>query len=297
MQNSRIQSLYRDALDYLVGANIDDAELTVLFVIEHVFERPYLSLLSNDMMVSSDQYDQVFSLLNGCVSGTPLAYLLGTVNFNGTTYDVDPGVLIPRPETEELVQYSSRIIRWLLNQSIASVIFECGVGTGVISIELSKLFPSLSFHGWDISSLAIENAVKNCDRHHISNILLHHGDFFEGVAQRKGAVKQQVLVSNPPYISECDFDQLDEHVKREPKTALIAEEQGTAIISRLIDVSIQQNMILICEIGYDQRLFFQEKYPRHRLLFIQDLSGHDRFVVFFPSFFQLDDGLLNQLNQ
>jgi release factor glutamine methyltransferase len=292
-----MQSLYRDALRYLVGATIDDAELTVLFVIEHVFEQSYLSLLSNDIVVSTEQYDHVFSILNGCVSGTPLAYLLGTVDFNGRTYDVDRGVLIPRPETEELVQYSSRIIRWLLNQSIASVIFECGVGTGVISIELSKLFPFLSLYGWDISSLAIKNAQKNCDRHHISNLLLHHGDFFEGLAQRKSASKQQVLVSNPPYISECEFDQLDEHVKREPKTALIAEEQGTAIISRLIDVSIQQKMILICEMGHNQRSFFQKKYAQYQLVFIQDLSGHDRFLVYFPSFFQLDDDLLNQLNQ
>jgi release factor glutamine methyltransferase len=289
--------LYRDALDYLVASTIDDAEVTVLFVIEHVFGRPYLSLLSNDMVVSSEAYNQVFSILNGCVLGTPLAYLLGTADFNGSSYIVDSGVLIPRPETEELVQYSACIIRWLNNQTISPVIYECGLGTGVISIELSKLFPFLSFQGWDISSFAIENTIKNCHRHNISNLSVHHGDFFEGVSKCNDVANQCVLVSNPPYISDSDFDQLDEHVKREPITALVAQEDGTAIISQLINISIKRNMILICEMGYNQRLFFQEKYPDLRLFFIQDLSGHDRFLMFFPPFFQVEDELLNQIIQ
>ena len=297
MSNRCLKSLYREALDCLIQANVEDAEITVLFVIEHVFEAPYLRLLSRDIDVPDKKYQSVFSILKQCISGVPLAYVLGTAHFNGSLYFVHNGVLIPRPETEELVFYATRIIRWLGEQSIFPMIFECGVGTGVISIELCKVFPALNFYGWHISSVAIENARKNRYHHHAFNLTLNQGDFFEHAIHLVDAKKPFVLVSNPPYISPHDFDGLSEHVNREPKSALVAEENGTAIVSKLVDFSIRWNAILICEIGHDQSLFFEKKYSDQSLFFIKDLSGHLRFLVFFPSSVLMDDQMRSMLNQ
>ena len=202
MATSAIQSLYREALTRLLDSNFDDAELTVLFVIQHVFKQSYASLIATDIIVSKDQRDDVFSILGDCLKGIPLAYVIGTSEFNGSLYMVKPGVLIPRPETEELVHYSTQIIDWLYAKSILPVVLECGVGTGVISIELCKRFGSLSFYGWDISSVAVENALQNCNLHGVENLSINHGDFFEHASDQMDHAVPHVLVSNPPYISE-----------------------------------------------------------------------------------------------
>ena len=119
------------------------------------------------------------------------------------------------------------------------------------------------------------------DRQGVTNLSIHHGDFFTLSSDQCVVSSPNILVSNPPYVSEDEYELMDEHVKREPKPALVASNNGTSIISKLIDFSISNEVILICEIGYQQRKILQDKHLDVLLFFAKDLTGHDRFLFIF----------------
>jgi len=225
-----------------------------------------------------DQQRQVFSLLAQCLDGDPLAYVLGSAEFNGRQYRVQPGVLIPRPETEELVAIAKAIIHDLDDP----IVFECGVGSGVISLELAQVFSQLSFFGWDTSSLAVATTRCNIDRFGLSNVSVVEGDFFSMVIAQHDPIIPHVLVSNPPYISSMDYCSLDTQVKREPISALVADNNGLSVIFELLEFSIAMSMILVCEIGHQQKVLILNEYPNVPLYFSKDISGHDRILCYFP---------------
>jgi release factor glutamine methyltransferase len=283
-----IQQLVRLAFNKARLLNLEDSDLSVIFVIEHVFGRPYLTLISNNSEVTCEQKQTVFELLQAYADGQPLAYVLGNVRFRKNTYYVSPGVLIPRPETEELVEISHSIIESLQSP----VVLECGVGSGVISLELAMCFPKLLFLGWDISSTAIRVAQKNQAQLGVSNVHFMEGNFFSNVFQNYQPKKTHVLVSNPPYISNSEYNQLDAVVKCEPKLALVAENNGLAIIFELIEFSVALTMVLVCEIGYCQKSLIIKQYPHTPLVFLKDMSGHDRFLIYIPPTYSIFDNFL-----
>ena len=161
MENKPINICYRNWLNQFNAIQFPDAEVTLLFIIEHVMQAKYLMLLSGDG-INDTQYRRIDDIIQRCLQGEPLAYLLQSAVFNGHHYFVKKGVLIPRPETEELVHLAIQRIQDLLQRYSSLTILECGFGSGVISIELALMFPKLSFFAWDISSNAVEVA-KNKD--------------------------------------------------------------------------------------------------------------------------------------
>ena len=106
----------------------------------------------------------------------------------------------------------------------------------------------------------------------------------------------KIVRIHAPYVSEEEYKLMDEHVKCEPKIALVAPDNGISIISKLIEFSKANEMILICEIGYQQRNALQDKYSEETLFFAKDLTGHDRFLFYFPSQFNPSFELKHQLN-
>ena len=222
-------------------------------------------------------------MLNACLSGQPLAYVLASAEFNGHLYFIQPGVLIPRPETEELITIAQSLIQALENKQIQPMVFECGIGSGVISCELAIQFPNLTFYAWDMSSIAIETAKINIENMGISNLLIEHSDFFTGFHSHFSNDTFSILVSNPPYVSELAYAALDYSVKEEPKEALVAPHDGLAVIQNLIKLAVKTQSILICEMGFDQRLRLKQMFPDITLYFKRDLSGHDRFLIYFPN--------------
>ena len=288
-----IQWLYREAKKYLADSSVDDIDLTVLFIIQHVFSSSYVELVSHDVSVDCDQERQVFSLLEACKLGHPLAYVLGLAGFNGREYAIQPGVLIPRPETEGLVASARAVIGAIYSNNL--VVFECGLGSGVVSLELAYIFSDVTFIGWDISSDAVDTSRINMQRMGVSNLMIEHGDFFS-LSQAHDALSScRVLVSNPPYVSLADYAHLDDHVRQEPMAALVAPDNGLAIIFQLIDFAIQHGVILICEIGSDQRALILEAYSQARLFFSKDLSGHDRYLFYFPNCDLVSQKLIDEL--
>lgn len=207
----------------------------------------------------------------------PFQYIVGHQEFYGLDFEVCPGVLIPRPETEILVECAIG----MLSEYAHPTFCEIGVGTGCISVSILHKVSSAKAVGVDISDLALSLAAKNAVSHHVANrFALSKGDVFERLSGRF-----DLIVSNPPYIPEGHLESLQAEVtKFEPHTALFGGADGLGIVKRIIDGSPQfldPNGHLLIEIGFGQaarvkELFASEQWDR--VEFLPDLQGIPRVV-------------------
>lgn len=215
--------------------------------------------------------------------GEPLAYIHRQVEFAGCNLYVDPYVLIPRQETEILVEKIAQRLRQfdLKNR----VLWDLCCGSGCIGIALKKAFPELKVVLSDISTEAIAVAKKNAERNCVE-LTFCQGDLLSVFLQKKC----HFAVCNPPYISVEEYEGLSCEVKDyEPRQALVAEREGLAFYERLaIEMPhyFESPALLWMEIGYNQAESIKKIFSSWSSLFIdKDYSGHDRFVCasgFFP---------------
>lgn len=212
-------------------------------------------------------------------TGVPIQHLTGYEHFYGRKFSVNSHVLIPRPETEELVQH---VINHLPeNESITIV--DVGTGSGVIAITLALEIPNAKIIATDISEEALRTARANA-RNLQANITFLQGDFLEPVIDKN--IKADIVVSNPPYISEAERGELsDTVVNHDPELALFAAENGLAayqkICSQLPQVILPNGSVAF-EIGYLQgeavQALIKEKFPKSTTNIIKDINGKDRIV-------------------
>lgn len=203
-------------------------------------------------------------------ANVPLEYLTRRVSFYSETFYIDEGALIPRPETEELIDTVLKQVRYDEPLTIAEV----GVGSGIISIILAKHLPNARFIAVDISPRALAVARRNIETFSLdTRIELREGDLLSCVSETI-----DVLVSNPPYIAH-DVP-LESNLSYEPQNALFGGEVGDEIIRRLVDEVYRRRIpTFVCEMGYDQRPKVQEylkNYPVESLEFYRDLASFDR---------------------
>jgi release factor glutamine methyltransferase len=200
----------------------------------------------------------------------PLEYLTNRVSFYSREFYIDEGALIPRPETELLIdEVLSRV-----NPEEALTIVEVGAGSGIISILLALHLPNARFIAVDISPQALSVAQRNIEAYGLSDrIELREGDLLSCVSE-----KIDLLVSNPPYIAADAL--LESNLSYEPQNALFGGTIGDEIIRRLLDeVYVRKIPIFVCEMGYDQRLKVQEylkSFAVQSLEFYKDLASFDR---------------------
>ncbi|MRI58501.1 MAG: peptide chain release factor N(5)-glutamine methyltransferase [Epsilonproteobacteria bacterium] len=209
-----------------------------------------------------------FDLIKRRKAFEPIEYITNRVSFYGEEFFIESGVLIPRPETELLIDQLKMELRG--DERVA----EIGVGSGVISIMLKKLLGDLRITATDISQKALDVAAKNARLHGV-HIDLVKADLLEGV---DGVF--DVIVSNPPYIQN-GFP-LDKNVALyEPAQALYGGEEGDEILRRIIDLFFAcEASVLACEMGFDQRRRIEEYVgDRGSLRFYKDLAGLDRGFV------------------
>lgn len=206
-------------------------------------------------------------------ANVPLEYLTKRVSFYSREFYVDEGALIPRPETEHLID---EVLMHVSPEEAISIV-EVGVGSGIISIMLALHLPNARFIAVDISSRALAVAKRNietfglCDR-----IELREGDLLSCVKE-----PIDLLVSNPPYIADDVL--LESNLSYEPQNALFGGEIGDEIIRSLLDeVYLRRIPLFVCEMGYDQRIKVQEylkPFAVQSLEFYKDLASHDRGFV------------------
>jgi release factor glutamine methyltransferase len=228
-----------------------DAELLLRYALQ--CDAAWLFAHADDCI--SDHCVQRFEqLLRRRLDGEPMQYILGEAEFFGLTLSVDPAVLIPRPETELLVESVLDFLRGREHAHIHSSILDLGTGSGAIAIALAVKHPQAQFVAADLSSAALSLAAENASRHGVDNrIDFRLSDLFSALEGERF----DCIVSNPPYVPLTDKESLDVEVREyEPELALFAGDDGLAIYRRLIQAapdSLVPEGMLALEIGFGQR--------------------------------------------
>ena len=240
-----------------------EAEILLSYIIQK--DRIYLHAHPEEIVETAS----FFALVQRRATGEPVEYLTGRVSFFGEEFFIEPGVLIPRPETEILIEKVANELCG--NERVA----EIGTGSGVIAIMLKKLLPNLQIVATDISPKAIALAKKNAVLHGVKIEFLLTS-YLDGITK-----PIDVIVSNPPYIKRSY--ELPKSVRYEPESALFGGEEGDEVLRHIVDIFMQSPAkLLACEMGYDQRMAMQE-YMQDKGLephFYKDLAGLDRgFIV------------------
>lgn len=208
----------------------------------------------------------------------PLEYLIGKASFYGEIFNTKEGVLIPRPETELLIENAINILNSLNKQP--KRVLEIGVGSGIISVILALLVKDIEIVAVDINDLALELALSNAQKHEVSNkITFIKSDLFQNV---QGDF--DMVISNPPYIAN-DY-KLPLNVKFEPSNALFGGNVGDELLKQIIEQTYERKIpYLLCEMGYDQKQplsQFLKNFSTKKVEFYKDYAKFDRgFTVEF----------------
>jgi release factor glutamine methyltransferase len=208
----------------------------------------------------------------------PLAYITGVQPFMSIDFFVNPSVLIPRPETEKLVEIAIDIIKLSRSRRIVDI----GTGNGAIALSLAKYYPNIQVIGIDASPAAIAIAQKNAEHHNLSQrAQFIAGDMFKPLKE-----KVDIIVSNPPYIPTKEIQKLDTSVKEwEPREALDGGKDGLKYIRELINTApnyLPPRGHLLIEIGFDQgpqTKSLAENMGRYKeVKILKDINGNDRLL-------------------
>ena len=230
--------------------------------------------------VTDEEKDFVEEIYKKLAAHIPAQYIIGHADFLGMQLKVDERVLIPRPETEELVE-----LILTENPEKNLKVLDIGTGSGAIALALAKNSPDWSVTAADISQDALDLSMENANAQNL-NLSFIKSDCFSEISS-----KYDIIVSNPPYISRADEVEVDLNVLHsEPHLALFADEDGLAIYRRIAEDSkdyLNDGGKIYLEIGYKQGqnvpALFMENLPEKRVRTLKDQFGQDRMVV-------IDDG-------
>jgi release factor glutamine methyltransferase len=270
------------ASDYLNKKGINSARLNSELLLTSILNCKRLDLyLSFERPLQKNEIDIYRELLKRRSTFEPLQYIIGKVEFYGLEFEVNPSVLIPRPETELLVE----AVIELLKKHESPSILDIGSGSGNISIALAKNIPACKIVGLDISEEAIETAKRNAKLNEVENQLMFvKKNILNGL--EIGENKFDVVVSNPPYISAAEFLNLDPELRLyEPRFALTDENDGLSFyrkISALSKSLLKNNGKIFFEIGVGQseevkRILLDNDYKS--IVIKKDFSDIERIII------------------
>lgn len=233
--------------------------------------------------LSFHQFSRLNCILKKRINGEPLQYLTGEQEFMGLPFKVTPDVLIPRPETEILVQEAIELVSGRLTRE--SRILDIGTGCGNIAIALAKFLEGVHIYAVDISLNSLEVAGANARLNHVDNrITFIQSDLFD--CFDASGDQFDFIVSNPPYILSGQYSCLPEDVQREPKGALVAGEDGLFFYSRIEKNArpfLKKEGVIFLEVGDDQAAqvceIFGDSSIWKSTSRVKDYCGVERVVV------------------
>ncbi|UXR65676.1 peptide chain release factor N(5)-glutamine methyltransferase [Bdellovibrio bacteriovorus] len=269
---------------------IDTPRLDAELLLAHGLKLERIQLyLRFDQPMKDEELAVLRELVRRRAAGEPVAYILGYRDFFGHRFEVNSNVLIPRPETEHIVE---DVLAWAQDKTQPWGFVDLGCGSGCIGLSLLKEYPQAKLIAVDLSAGAIETAQRNaqvldvadrvqflnCDAGNVDAVMSAYKDF-------TGKTQIDVLVSNPPYIAPND-PQVEENVKKyEPNSALYAEEEGLALLrawSAAFAPYLKTPGLMLMEMGMSQGAAMKQAYESLKIFneisVIKDLSGHDRVI-------------------
>ena len=274
-----LYSVYRDAIKALTEAGCDSPEFDAQQLVEHCLGLNKTQLLLNSGNPVEDAKLYFFTeCINRRCNHEPLQYILGMWDFHRFSFKVGEGVLIPRPETELLVDFASEKIK----KDGCSVIFDLCCGSGCVGLSVAKLFPNVKVFCVDISDKAIEYTNKNKEFLCADNVTILKKDVLE-VTGFLGMPRPDIVLSNPPYIPTKEIESLQPEVRFEPELALDGGADGLVFYRSLAEnwfPFINRGGYLAMECGEDQArdilTMFVDKAQKARI--IKDAAGIERVV-------------------
>ena len=274
---SQALHVLQKAESLLQDAGIDSPRLSAQLLLAHVLTLSRLDLLlAMDTIVPPDRLRVFDDLIERRRLGEPVAYLLGTKEFFGLDFSVDASVLIPRPETEEMIEH----LQGIFSPDASFVFADLGTGSGVLAVTLATLFPRSSGLAVDISSAALGVARANAGAHNTSpRLLCMQADFLTPFR----SASLDLIVTNPPYVTEEEYAALSHEVAGfEPRQALVSGPQGLECLQAIESCArtvLKPGGVFLAEIGWlqgaDARALFGSWA---QCSIVKDLSGKDRIV-------------------
>jgi release factor glutamine methyltransferase len=284
-----IRDVMQQGARALRDAGIQGARLDASVLLAHVLgvERAWL-YAHPEREVAPEEQRRFLALIERRAHGEPVAYLVGHKEFYGLDFVVDQRVLIPRPETELLVDAALAVIRQRMADGQVPLVADIGTGSGAIPIALAVTEPRLPYlYASDISAGALAVARLNCQRHHVEDrVRLLQGDLLAPLPE-----PVDILTANLPYVGLEEMDVLAADVRAyEPHVALFSGPQGLDLLRRFAAETrragkLRPGAALLLEIGYQQRepliALFQAIWPQAAITSMKDYSGQDRLLQIF----------------
>jgi release factor glutamine methyltransferase len=274
----RLAQALNSARDTLARNAIEDAPLEAELLLRHVLEINRTQLYLDLEKELSPEDEKVFrTLIARRFNGEPAAYITGHREFYGRDFQVNPHTLIPRPESELLVETALRLAP---NHRI-STIADIGTGCGAIAVSLALELPKAKIYATDISPAALEVAASNCQRHGVSNVRLLEGDMLEPISE-----PVDLIVANLPYVGRAEIapDNF------EPLLALDGGIKGTEMIAKLCRQAkgkLSDDGTMLLEIGAGQAKaissLWHHLFPDGTIEVFPDLSSIERVVSLSPN--------------
>lgn len=283
MDQKKFHRLIREAAEKLKKAGIDSASAEVEIILATILDTERINLyLYGENLLDEKSLRRFNQIIEQRTARYPLQYILGEIYFYGRKFRVTPDVMVPTPETELLCDLA---IGYIKNENIRSPeILDIGVGSGVVSVTVACEIKSAKVVALDISAEAIKIASENADAYGVKEkIEFIQSDIFSSL---KLGREFDIVLSNPPYISEEEYQSLPPEVLADPKISLVSGEEGldfiTTLIARAPDY-LKPNGRLMFEIGYNQAdkiAQISEKDIRYKSIsIIKDLNNIDRVVI------------------
>ena len=276
MPNTIAQCL-RQATEQLQSSS-DSARLDAEVLLAHLLQKERIYFLTwpeEELSVSMQQQYQ--ALINRRQKGEPIAYITGFQEFWSLRLKVTPDTLIPRPDTEILVQTALEHIPEAKDYSIADL----GTGSGAIALAIAVERPLCHITGVDQSEAAVLIARENATRLGIHNVRFERGNWLDTFADQS----LDMILSNPPYVAEKDPHMSEGDVRFEPVTALLAGPEGMAAYDIILPEAkrcLKQGGYLLLEHGYDQQARLLMRLQQQgfvKTCGIKDYASHDRVVI------------------
>lgn len=275
-ERSNLVSLIAEAVERLEKAGVENCKRTAEILLSHRLNCRPVDLYTTDPIVSKEQEVQFFWDVAARCGGMPLPYIFGSASFYGREFKVGPGVLCPRPETEQLVEKTLKILSE--NYSFRTVA-DAGTGSGVIAITLALEVPQLRVLASEKSPVALSFAQSNA-HNHSAEVLLFEGDLAEQFENES----VDLLVANLPYLDPSDILNGPRELAWEPWLALNGGKEGLELFPLFLDQArrvVRSGGVVVLEIGAGQAAAVSALAEQKSFIDIQvtaDLAGMDRII-------------------